>query len=164
MVKTGCALFRIQKSRDDEVYDAAESAHQVDDCICAAAQRLGSHIGHQGDSRTSVSAHNDENEGEDGDEYAGEDLIVRTRIQVVDERQEQHRTDRRYGAEQDEGLSSPHAGIRPVGNGSEERQKEKSEHVIRGHDHAGVGLIQMECVGQNERDYVVVELPESADR
>ena len=164
MRKTRRALFRIQERSYDEINDAAESAHEVDDCICTTPERLGSYIGHQSDSRTSVSSHNNQNEGEDCDEDACEYLIMSDRVQIIDDRQEKHGADSRYGAEQDEGLSSSHAGIRPVGNRAEEGKKEKREHVVRCHDHAGVGLIQMKCVGQNERDDVVVELPESANR
>ena len=48
---------RVQHGGQPQVQDAADRAHQVDDGVCAAAQRLGGDVGHQGHSRGAVGAH-----------------------------------------------------------------------------------------------------------
>ena len=49
----------IQEGGDDQVNDAAQSAHQVDDGIGLGAQGLGGHVGHQCHGGRTVSTHGD---------------------------------------------------------------------------------------------------------
>ena len=53
--------------------------------------------------------------------------------------------------------------VKKEGAAAEEGQKKKSKHIVGGHDGTGQRLIHMKCIGQDQRDDIVVHLPECAD-
>ena len=83
---------------------------------------------------------------------------------VVDKAQ----ADQRHGGHQrtqhDEGGAPSAAVGASVGDGAEQGQHEQGQHVVRRHDHAGPGLAHAELVGEDQRNGVVIGLPEGADQ
>lgn len=46
---------------------------------------------------------------------------------------------------------------------AEQRQQEQSHHIVRCHDGAGNGLVQVKGVRQNQGNQIVIHLPEGTD-
>ena len=67
-------------------------------------------------------------------------------------------------ADQDKRRAPAETAVAAVGDRAEQRQKEQRQHVVQRHHAAGGGLRQAELVRQNERDRVVIRLPEGADQ
>ena len=70
---------------------------------------------------------------------------------------------RHQSADEDKGRASAQLAVVPIGNRAEDRQHKQGKHVVQGHDRTGGRLGKAKFVGQDQRDGVVVGLPESAD-
>ena len=84
-------------------------------------------------------------------------------VAVVKNGQEVHQEGGGHRADQDKGSAAAQLGVGLVGQGPKEGQQEQGQHIVHGHDGAGLGLVQMEGLGQDLGDQTVVHLPECAD-
>ena len=147
----------------DEIQNAADRAHEVDDGVCARAQGLGRHVRHQRHRGRAVRAHRHEQQPQRHDEEHELARFPGRSVTVVKHRQQVHQHHRAGRAAEDEGHSAPDARARAVAQRAEERQQKQRQHVVRRHDRAGDRLVEVEGIGQDERDDVVVHLPERTD-
>ena len=84
-------------------------------------------------------------------------------VAVIQNGQQHHQQDGAACPAKDEGHPAAQTAAVSVTDGAEQRQQEQGQYVIGGHDNTGVGLIQMEGVGQDFGDHAVIHLPEGAD-
>ena len=146
-----------------QIENAAYGAHQIDDGVAFAAQGLGSHIRHQGHGGRAVGAHSDQQQAQHDDERHQLEGGGGGGEAVIQQRQDVQQDDGAAGTEEDEGHPLAQAGIGAVRDAAEDGQQEQGQHVIRRHDGAGKGLVQVEGVGQDQGDDAVIHLPEGAD-
>ena len=159
-----CGLFvGVHHRRDGEIEDAAHRAHEIDDGVGLGAQRLGRHIGHERHRGRTVGAHHHQQQSQRHHEQHQLHRAVFPGKAVVNDRQDVHQHHRPNRTEQDKRHAAADARACPVGQCAEKRQQKQCEHIVRRHDHAGDRLVHMERVGKNERDDIVVHLPERAD-
>ena len=135
------ALCLVQEGGNEQIDNAAQSAHQVDHGVGLGPQGLGGHIGHQGHRRGPVGAHGNEQQAQHADEGcqlsgSGDGVVA-----VRDQGQGQHQRHRRDGSAQDKGTASSQRAFAPVGNTAEQRKQHQSQHIVRRHNGAGDGLI-----------------------
>ena len=78
-------------------------------------------------------------------------------------KQQHHKQDGAAGAAQNKGHPAAHAAAAFIADGAEERQQEQSQYIIRRHDDAGIGFIQVEGIGKDLGDHAVIHLPKGAD-
>ena len=127
------------------------------------AQRLRRDVGHQRNSGAAVCTHRDEQKPQHHHERGELQRRGRGCIAVVKQGQKVHQNDGAAGAEQDERHTLADFRVRPVGERAEKRQQEQRQNIVRRHDDAGIGLVHVERLGQNERHDVVIHLPERTD-
>ena len=154
----------IEDRGHDEIQDTADRAHEVDDRVCTRAQGLGRHVRHQRYRRRAVCAHRHEQQTQRHDEEHELAHLPGCGVAVVKHRQQVHQHHRADRAAEDEGHSAPDARARAVAQRAEERQQKQRQHVVRRHDRTGDRLVEVEGIGQDERDDVVVHLPERTNR
>ena len=135
---------------------AAHGAHQVDDRVALAAQGFGRHVGHQGHGGAAVGSH--------GDQHTAQPRKEQHKI-VLPLGQGQNRQTHhgRHRAAHNVRHTPAHTGAGLVAEFAEQRQHEQRQHVVHGHDHADERVIHGKGLFQNQRDQVVVHLPERAD-
>ena len=163
-VRGPCRLaVGIQHRCRGEVQNAAHRAHQVDDGVRARAQGLGRHVGHQRYRGRAIRPHRHEQQPQRDDEQHQLAPLPRRGVAVVEDRQQIHQNHRAHRAAEDERHPPPDLRARAVAQRAEKRQQKQRQHIVRRHDRAGNGLVEVERVRQNQRDDVVVHLPERAD-
>ncbi len=155
--------LRIEHRRDGQVQNAAHRAHQIDDRVALRAQRLRRHVRHQRHRWRPIRPHRDEKQTQHNDERDGLRRARRGVVAVFDQRQQIHQDHRAARAKQDERHPLADLRVRPVGQRPEERQQKQCENVVRRHDEARDRLVHVERPRQDQRDDVVVHLPERAD-
>ena len=164
MLLPGCARLGIQYRRDDQVENAAQRSHQVDDRVCPAAEGFGRHVGHQRHRGAAVGSHRDQQQAEDDDERRQLPGGGSREVAVIQERKKQHQYNGRQSPGQYEGTSPAHFGPAAVADPSKQRKQKQRQNVVRCHDHARPRFIQMKGVGKDQGNHIVVHLPERADR
>ena len=147
----------------DEIEQAAHSAHKIDDGVTLGAQRLGGNIGHEGHGGGTVGAHGHQQQAQHDDKGGHLEGAGVIGVAVVDKGQDVYKNDGKAGAEEDIGHALADSGVCPVGYAAEEGQQEQSQDIIRRHDCAGEGLVQVEGVGKDKGDNAVIHLPEGGD-
>ena len=85
-------------------------------------------------------------------------------LRIVDERQADERDGRDDRAEDDERRAAAAPAGVLVGDRAEQRQQKQRQNVVECHDDAGPRLRHAELVRQDQRDGVVIRLPEGADQ
>ena len=163
MLETRNTAGGIQHAGNKQVQNAAHGAHEVDDGIGTAAQRLGGDIGHEGDRRRAVGAHGNQQQSQHGNEQHQFGDRGIGGVAVIQNGQQHHQQDGAAGTDQNEGHTAPHAAAAFIADGAEQRQQEQGKDIIRRHDDAGIGFIKVEGVGEDLGDHTVVHLPEGAD-
>ena len=164
MCKTCDLAVGVHDGSNAEVDNSAECAHEVNYRIALAAQGLGGDIRHKCDSRRAVGAHGNEQQTEHDDEGYRLKGAGSCGIAVIDNGQNVHEDDGKTRAEQDKRHTLAYLGVRAVGDGAEQRKQEQRKDIVRRHDSAGVGLVQVEGIRENEGYDAVVHLPECAYR
>ena len=149
----------IKHSRDAEIQNAADRAHQIDDGVRARAQGLGRDVGH---GRT-VRSHGDEQQAEDDDERGRLESGGLRSVAVVEQGENVHEDDGAAGAEEDKGHALADLRVALIRDGAEERQQEERQNVVRRHNCTGEGFVHVEGLRENQRHDAVIHLPERAD-
>ena len=163
MLETRNTAGGIQDAGNKQVQNAAHGAHQIDDGIGAAAQRLGGDIGHEGDRRRAVGAHGDQQQTQHGNEQHQFGDRGIGGVAVIQNGQQHHQQDGAAGTDQNKGHTASHTAAALIADGAEQRQQEQGKDIIRRHDDAGIGFIKVEGVGEDLGDHTVVHLPKGAD-
>ena len=153
----------VQKCGNNQVNDAAQSAHQVDDGVGLGAQGLGGDVGHQRHGGAAVGTHGDQQNAQADDEahlFPGIGGSVKA---VGENGQRHHHRHSREGAEENVGTAAAKAGGAFIGQPAKKRQQEQGKNVVRRHNHAGNTFSHAEGFRENFGDQIVVHLPEGAD-
>ena len=157
------ALGGIQEPGDQQVQNAAHSAHEIDDGVGLGAQGLGGDVRHQCHRRAAVGAHGHQQHSQHHHEQheltSGGGGVVAVRQQG----QTHHQNDGSEGAEEDIGTAAAQRAFAFIRKSAEQRQQEQSQHIVRGHDGAGEGFVHVEGVGEDQGHQIVIHLPEGAD-
>ena len=153
----------VQKCGNNQVNNAAQGAHQVDDGIGLGAQGLWGDVGHQRHGGAAVSTHGGQQDSQTDDKAHLFPGIWGSVEAVGENGQRHHHRDGREGAEQNIGTAAAKAGGAFIGQSAEQRQQKQSEDIVRRHDHAGNAFSHVEGFREDFGDQVVVHLPEGAD-
>ena len=159
----GEALLRIENRGDAQIDHAADGAHEVDDGVCARAKRLRREVRHKRDGGGAVGSHGDKQKAEDDDKAYRLKGRRGDRIAVVNQRKKVHEKNSAAGSEENVGHALSDFCVRLIRARAEKRQEKECENIVRRHNRAGEGFVHVEGFGENERDDVVIHLPEGAD-
>ena len=94
----------------------------------------------------------------------GGDMVQLPQLCSVYERKRDQRHSGDQRAYQNKRRAASPFAVVLIGNGSEKRQQEKRQDIVRRHNNTGPALRHTEFVGQDQRDDVVIRLPEGADQ
>ena len=153
----------VQKCGNNQVDDAAQGAHQVDDGVGLGTQGLWGDVGHQRHGGAAVSTHGGQQDSQTDDKAHLFPGIWGSVEAVGENGQRHHHRDGREGAEQNIGTAAAKAGGAFIGQSAEQRQQEQGEDIVRRHDDAGNAFSHVEGFCEDLGDQVVVHLPEGAD-
>ena len=136
-----CLAVRIQHRRHDQIRNAADCTHQVDDRVRARSYGLGCHVRHQRHRGRAVGPHRHEQQAQRHDEEHELARLPGRGVAVVKHRQQVHQHHRADRAAEDKRHPPPDLRARPITQRAEERQQKQRQHIVRRHDRAGNGLV-----------------------
>ena len=156
-------LDPVQEGGHQQIANAADGTHQVDNGVGLGAQGLGGDVRHQCHGGAAVCTHGNEQQSQGADKQGQGAGLGGGVVAVSKQRQHQHQDDGGQSAKKDKGSAAAQGAFALVRESAEQGQQEQGQNIVRRHNGAGEGFVQMKGIGQNQWHQVVVHLPESAD-